>query len=253
MRKTALALITLGLVGLIASPALALPFWTETFSYADGGLVAVGLANWATHSGSGTDIQVLTGIANGDMAQGPDDNRVYPARLATDVTYASFKVMIPTPAAGTISTNYFAHFMVNSTTFRSKVFVTPSGASFTFGVTVTQNAPLPGATGAIWPTALNYGQWYTVIIKYDAVPGISTLWVDPVSEGSASISSTDAAAAGGALTAFGLRQSNSASPAGSTLWMWRVDELSVGATFADVSGPTAVQQTTWGGVKNLYR
>ena len=230
---------------------------TEPFSYSDGDLTLASAGLWATHSGTGTDIQVVSGIASGSMTQAPDDNRLLSgAPTATDKTYACFLVRIPAPSV-TLVCNYFAHFMVNSTTFRSKVFVTPLGNSFTFGVSVTANAagspPAPPASplGATWATALNYDEWYTVVIDYDAATGVSDLWVNPSDESSTRITATDAGAASGTLTAFGLRQSSTSGAA----FAWDVDNISVGTTFADACTgyPTPAARSTWGRIKSMYR
>src|SRR5690242_15337678 len=66
-----LALCGLGAaVVLSASSAFATTLLTEAFSYANGGLVASS-GTWTTHSGAGTDIQVVSGHAAGDMTQAP--------------------------------------------------------------------------------------------------------------------------------------------------------------------------------------
>jgi hypothetical protein len=248
MRKALLALLLMGLAGVFVSSASAAPFWIEQFAYNDGNLTTVSGGLWVTHSGTPPlDIQVLSQIAYGNMATFPDDNRSFPARTTTDKTYASFHVKIPA-VVGTPSTNYFAHFMSSSTTFRAKTFVTPCSATFTFGISNTANAPPP----AIWPTCLEYNTWYTVVIMHDAAALISKLWIDPASEASPSIQASDTVTAV-ALNAFGLRQSNTVYPTGTTLWTWVVDDLIVGPTFADVIPNVAVESSTWGGVKALYQ
>jgi hypothetical protein len=249
MRTLLAAVVALGLVGILVSPALAAPFWSETFSYPDGGLTTVSSLTWTIHSGSGTDIQVVNGVAVGDMANAPDVNRLFPSpRGATDQTYASFNVLIPS-VTGTPGTNYFAHFRIGNL-FRSKTWVTASGSSFTFGLSAGGNTLAP-PTGATWPVALNYGQWYTVVIRYDAAAGVSQLWVDPIDETSSHITATDSQSIGQLIESFAFRQSNT-SP---VLWQFQVDNVVVGATFNDVNPnpPTATLGTSWGRIKALYR
>src|SRR5690349_3470245 len=129
-RATPVLLVLCGLgatVMLSASSAFATTLLTEAFSYANGGLVAGSGGNWTTHSGTGTDIQVVSGHAAGDMASAPDDNRTFTAQTATSKTYACFTVNIPS-VVGTPSTNYFAHFKDTGTiNFAARVFVVPSG------------------------------------------------------------------------------------------------------------------------------
>jgi hypothetical protein len=242
-----------------AIPAHAGSLLGEGFGYPDGNLaiapsVCGGL--WVAHSGvAGADIQVTGGMAAGSMVQDYDDDRLFSsARASGDKTYACMRVRIP--AGGALVVNYFARFQVNTTSFRSKVFLVPMGGTFTFGITVAANATglplaMPAAPlSATWPTALEYDRWYTVAISYDGTSGVSELWVDPESEASPSVSATDATAIGGALTAFGLRQSNT----GGTSFSWNVDDISVGTTFADAcAATTPTTTTTWGRLKTLYR
>jgi len=258
MRRTAIALLIIGLAttGLTVT-AFAGSLMSETFSYPDGGLVANSGGNWTNHSGAtGTDIQIVSGAAVGSMASFPDDNRLFSSpRSATDKTYACFTLTIPNQ---TMVANYFAHFMVNSTTFRSKVFAAPSQApgGYLIGVSVTANAAgtppvIPLAPlGFTWPQPLNFGQAYRVAISYDAANGVSEMWIDPTNEASGKISATDVTAASGALTAFGLRESNSNGCA----FTYTVDDLSVGTTFDDAcSGTIPVERKTWGTIKTIYR
>jgi hypothetical protein len=253
MRKTAISLLTLGLVAASFATATAGSLLTESFTYPDGGLVANSGGNWTTHSGAGTDIALTSGTILGSTANAPDDNRLFGPRTATDKTYACFRVRIPQTAAAITAANYFAHFMVNTTTFRSKVFIAPSGSSFTFGLTVTANASgtpalIPAAN--MWGTALNFDQWYTVAISYDAATGTSEMWVDPSSEASPKVTVTEAGTGGGALTAFGFRQSAVTGAA----FTFNADDLSVGTTFSDAcGGATGTQNSTWGRIKTIYR
>lgn len=254
MRKTAISLLTLGLVAASFATATAGSLMSESFTYPDGGLVANSGGNWTTHSGTGTDIQLVGGAILGSSANSPDDNRLLSAaRSATDKTYACFRVRIPTTASAITAANYFAHFMVNSTTFRSKVFIAPSGSTFTLGLTVTANAAgtpavIPAAN--MWGTALNFDTWYTVAISYDAATGTSEMWIDPASEASTKITVTEATASGGALTAFGFRQSAVTGAA----FTYNADDLSVGTTFADAcGGATSSHSSSWGRIKTIYR
>jgi hypothetical protein len=206
---------------------------SEPFAYPDGDLTVQSGFAWTTHSGSGTDIQVLEGVVIGDMNNSRDDNRLFPTpRGATDRTYASFKVLIPS-LTETPGTNYFAHFRIGSG-FPSKVWVTPSSSAFTLGVSVGGNSLVPPA-GDIWPVSLQYDEWYTVATLYDAALGVSKLWVNPVQEESPSITATDAGWSGRLIESFALRQSNSAPP----LWQFHIADLKVGGTFAGVVPSTA--------------
>ena len=247
MRKTAIAILALGLSAVLFSPAAAIVHWSETFAYPNGGLVAGSGGNWATHSGAGTDIQVTSGVAVGDMNQAPDDNRTFTAQDTTVKTYACFRVMIPS-IAGAPRTNYFAHLKDGTTTnFVCRVFVAPQGTTFSFGLSV-----FSGTMAIQWPTALNYDQWYTVAIKYDPVGSSDTceLWVDPVDESSPKITATAIVPSFG-VSAFALRQSSTGT---GTAWRFNVDNIMVGSDFADLCpNPTPTRSSTWGQVKSIYR
>jgi hypothetical protein len=247
MRKTAIAFLALGLSAALFTPASAIVHWSETFAYADGGLVAGSGGNWATHSGTGTDIQVAAGVAVGDMAAAPDDNRTFAAQDTTAATYACFRVMIPS-IVGAPRTNYFAHLKDGTTTnFVCRVFVAPQGSTFSFGLSL-----FSGTMAVQWPTALNYDQWYTIAIKYDPTPALDVceLWVDPVDESSAKIT-TSAVAPSFLVSAFAMRQSSTGT---GTVWKYNVDNIMVGSDFLDLCpNPTPTRNSTWGQVKSIYR
>jgi hypothetical protein len=243
MKKIAITFVALAIA---ATPAFAANLLTESFAYPDGNLTTSSGGNWATHSGSGTDIQVVSGYAAGDMSQAPDDNRSFAAQTATAKTYACFRVRIPA-ISGTPRTNYFAHLKDSGTSnFAARVFVAPQGNTFSFGLSVSSST-----MAAQWPAALNYDQWYTVVIDYDAAAGTADLWVDPVDESSTMISASGGAT-GTLISSFALRQSSTGT---GTAWMYNVDDIGVGTNFIDTGcgAPTSTRGSTWGRVKTLYR
>ena len=244
MRKTAIALLALGLVAVMTAPAFAASFWSETFSYADGGIVTVSGGLWALHSGTVTDVQVVNGEARLLPANANDNNRSFIARDALATTYAAFKMrvgpIVPTTAA------YFAHFKDSGTfNFAARVWVQPNGTTqFNLGISSAST------TVTYWATPLDLGTNYNVAIKWDGTAGTATLWVNPVNEGSASIVPTPLGTLPStwAISAFALRQANNYGEV-------FVDNLGVGDTFTDafIAGPTPVEGTTWGKLKALYR
>lgn len=245
MRKTAIALLALGLTAAVAaSPAGAVSLMTETFTYPDGFLTVTSGGNWTAHSGVGAlPPQTISGQASITHGAGSreDVNRTFAAQTATSTTYACFQVTVPDPGAA-VTAVYFAHFKDTGTiNFAGRVFAVASGAGFTFGVSATS-----GTVGATWPVMLNYGQQYTVAVSYDAAAGSSQLWVDPTSSGSPSISAAGGAT-GTVVSAFALRQAG-----GNTTQL--IDNIQVGTSFDDTCpSPTPAHNTTWGRVKTLYR
>ncbi len=255
MRKTAIMLLAFGLAATAAAPAFAVSLMTETFTYANGNLalpVSVSGGNWANHSGVGTDIQVTGAVAVGNMNNAPDDNRSFTAQDSQSVVYACFQCMIPTMAAAPRN-NYFAHLKDGGTSnFVTRVFVAPvaSTSSFTFGL-----SHFSGTQSDQWATPLNYGQWYTVVIKYDGPSKTSKLWVDPVNESSTSITTTYVSGPGRSIiSSFALRESTGGT--GGSPFIYNVDNISVATTFGDLgcgSQGTPARGTTWGKLKNIYR
>lgn len=245
MRKTAIALLALGLTAAVAaSPAGAVSLMTETFTYPNGDLTTQSGGNWAAHSGAATlPVQVTGGQAV--LAQGAgtreDVNRSFAAQTATSTTYACFLVTVPNPGVA-VTTTYFAHFKDTGTSnFAGRVFVVASGAGFTFGLSATSST-----VGATWPVTLNYGQQYTVAVSYDASAGSAQMWVDPTSSASASVTAIGGAT-GTVVSSFALRQA-----AGNT--SQSIDNIQVGTSFDDTCpSPTPAHNTTWGRVKTLYR
>jgi hypothetical protein len=153
--------------------------------------------------------------------------------------------MLP-DVGGTPTQVYFAHFKNSATFFESRVYVMPKAPAFTLGLTVQSFTAGPGLP-VPWPATLNYGQWYTVVISFDAATGTSEMWIDPVNESSQKLTHVDALGIGTKLSAFGLRQATGN-------WAINVDDLGVGTTFDDAChAPVPTQISTWGNLKGIYR
>lgn len=266
MRKTATLLSVLGLVAVfVAAPAWAINLMSDNFTYSDGNLAIapnVSGGNWLNHSGSGptaVDIQVVSGTAQGNMVNAPDDNRTFAAQSLSAKTYACFTVKIPAQATTLAGPNYFAHFKDTGTSnFPGRVYVMPLGTTFTFGVSLSSANALSFVIP--WTAALNFDQTYHVVVDYDAAAGTADLWVDPLNELSPKVTSNTSSSAITpiAVSAFALRQSSaqiSTNPAtGVPNWKYVVDDLGVGTTFTDAcNGVVAVQQSNWTDMKSLYR
>ena len=257
MKKMAFALLSLAFA-CVAVPSMAASLIFDTFTYPNGDLVPNG--GWANYSGATADIQVASGHARIVPANANDDHILFAAQSTTVKTYACFDVTVE-QFAGQPKPVYFAELKdAGAANLVSRVYVLPVAAGgWTFGISHSSTGATAGVTP--WGAALSTGVAYHLVINYDPVAKTSTLWVNPITEASTSVSNTNAAIAALAVAGFGLRQSTTAStlPAsppysGTADVNVQVDNLGVGNTFDDACNiPTPATPTTWGGIKGLYR
>lgn len=236
---------------LAAVPAFGATLMSETFTYPDGDLIVTSGGLWVVHSGGGTPIQTVAGQAFYTWPNSDDVNRAFAVQSATAKTYACFEVTVGTNT-GVGTESYFAHFSDGSSfNFRARTWITAvNPPNFRFGIT-TSSGSLP-AYGQVWPVDLILGVTYEVAIAYDATTGVSTLWVNPVGEGSPSISSSTTSSStspeGLQLSAFAMRQNGSGQAS------FTVDNIEVAQTFDEACPqPTPVETTSFGRIKALYR
>lgn len=198
---------------------------TEPFNYTNGSLITVSGGLWATQNGTAGEVEVTSGRANLSFLDSEDVGVLVPGQpylsASATVLYASFTVnfsVLPS-SSGT----YFAHFRTASTSnFRAKVFALASGGGQYFlGLSGAANSPV--VTNL---TALNTNYEQRVYLRYTLSSGVATLWVNPDSEASPSITAMDAAAAS-SITTFALRQDNG-------MGALAFDDLRIGTNFADV-------------------
>lgn len=258
MKKNLKSIGTLLAIGLLAVGARAGVVLQDNFdSYATGDLTNVSSGFWSVHSGA-TPMNV---VADSDVsspnalevsqAQAQDDNAKLTNQpygtppgsiVGTNVLgnpvpalYASFTIkVVGLPTGGN---TYFTHFLQGTTVFGGKVFVVTNGAaSGSFRLAVQNNSNTGSNT---IPTDLNLNTVYTVVTRYVLGTGLTTLWTNPVSEVSSSLTASDTPNRI-SPQAYAFRQSTSEG-------VIHVDNLVVGTTFADVvSGsvnpPTIVAQ-----------
>lgn len=258
MRKFAITLAVLALAAFVAPSAQAANILTDAFTYPNGNLVPNG--GWANFSGAATDIQVVSGRATGSGPNANDDHLLFAAQPTSSTTYACLDVIIPTPT-GAPKPIYFAMLKDAGTSiFVSRLYVLPlAGGGWTFGISHSSTSATVGVTP--WTSALSYDTEYHLVISYDPVAKSSTLWVNPASQASPSVTDVNGTATAVAVAGFGLRQSASsstlpASPSyvGTADWGFSVDNLGVGTTFdTSCSGATPTKGQTWGQIKTLYR
>lgn len=245
-RATRIAALALGTL-LASMPAMGAQLLNETFSYPDGDLTAVSGGTWTAHNGGGArPIKVLAGeITLGQGGgSGEDDGRGFAARTPTDVTYACFDVKVPAQPAVS-DDRYFFHFMTTGLfNFRARVFVGPAAAGGDFVFKIDNDAAPPDAT---YPVESFFDVTYHIVVRYDASTNAATLWVNPVTEASTSVTSSGGVGGVDALDRAAVRQDSS----GNSTQVF--DNLVVGEGFGDCDGVTPTRSSTWGRMKSLYR
>lgn len=245
-RATWTGILALGLM-LASLPAMGAQLLNEPFSYADGDLTAVSGGAWTPHSGGGArPMQVLGGevfVIQGG-GSGEDLGRNFAARAATDVTYACFDVKVPAQPPVSDDRYFFHFYTLNLFNFRARTFVGPPAAGGDFRFLIDNDASTPDAP---YPVDSFFDVVYRIVVKYDAATNSATLWVNPASEASTSVTSSGGTGGVDVLDRVALRQDTN----GNSTQV--VDNLIVGETFADCSGATPAIETTWGRMKTLYR
>jgi hypothetical protein len=229
MKRVLLSTITLSL--LITQSLRAQVILQDSFSYANG-LTTFVSSNafssglWTNYSGA-NDSTINNGRLEVFGSRAADIWRPFTNTPATTI-YASFIVN----ATNTVNnTNYFAHFSQNLSTFNARTFAVGNAGgtpnTWRLGITAAAGA---GSAVQIFPQDLATNVNYQVVISYDTVNRLGTLWVEPTDAADPKTLTTDTTSAS-TPTFFSFRQP------GTTVSMpnMRVDELYVGNSFADVS------------------
>lgn len=193
------------------------------------GPVVDGSGLWLSHSGTFQEAQItnqqlrLTFAGSEDVSTELDGRPYAPSSGA--LLYASFKATftaLPSSGGG-----YFAHFKDDgASNFRARIFAQTAGAAsgaFRLGL-----ANAAAGASVVFPRDLALGPTYTVVTRYNTATGVSTLWIDPDSEDSPSVTATDTPSTMSVHT-YAFRQ---ASGIGTLL----VDDLKVAGNFTDASG-----------------
>ncbi len=227
---------------------------TANMGINSGANVSGGLWNWT--SGTSEFINQVNSQAVVQIFGTEDISRAAGATMtasAGDTWYYAARFTVhdlrPTVGAGAISSNYFMHFKDESTfNFLGRLYVmAPTAATqdFRFGLS---SYSVNGTGGAIvpWTSDLPFEQSYTVVVSIkgrDANAGTtddgySSLWVNPTSIASPSITDTaphpdlfiDVGGDRSIMSRLAFRQAN----AGNNQPEMLVDEVAIGNSFADV-------------------
>ena len=205
---------------------LAAPLVVENFDYSDGPLVGAPASEWWTHSGTTGQVQIVGGRAFISQSSTEDISLNLPGGpylAATNIDLYTGLILhakrLPTGTG-----EYLAHFKGAGTSgYAGKLFASTNGAApgfFRLGIAETSN------TGTYATNQLSINADYLVVLRYALSNANTTLWIEPASEGSPSISATDSGTPG-AVLCFGLRESAS-------MGAYEIDLLRVGTNFSDV-------------------
>jgi hypothetical protein len=181
------------LLALSATPSFATVLLSESFTYPNGDLTPNG--GWAVYSGTPpTDIQVSSGRAVVNHSNAPDDHILFPVQSTSTKTYACFDVIVP-PVGGNPKAVYFFELKDNgASNLVSRVYVLAQSGGLTFGISHSSTSTTVGLTP--WTAPITAGTKYNIVVTYDPVNHSSTMWVNPSSELSPSVTDVNAAIAG---------------------------------------------------------
>ncbi|UKM65254.1 T9SS type A sorting domain-containing protein [Flavobacteriaceae bacterium GSB9] len=178
---------------------------TESFDYTDGSLVGNG--TWSNHSGTEGDLLISSGEAVVQHGSPSEDANISFTAVSGSIYYAfDFSVDdLGAPYSGS-DNEYFAHFMVGTSSFTARLDIVPPASNGDFSVGI---ATLSSTAEAIWATDLSFETTYRATVKYDQDTNQTQLWINASSEEDTSIQGSDQDDPGNAITAFALRQSDS--------------------------------------------
>lgn len=235
MKKLLLTLVAAATVSLTHAAVII----NEPFSYPDGVLTNVSAGTslvWTNHSGANNGSVMVAGGAIQLVTTAAEDvMRSLGVAYSNQTIFASFKVNF---AALPTATTYFAHFAKDSSTFKSRIWSTTTGAAAgKFRLAITSSVSTAGAWTNV-PMDLDLNTDYKVVMRF--IGGTNaTLWINPTSESSvvARADGTDANTLG-TWTAlfFAFRQS-------SGMGTMTIDDLLIGDQFSDVQtvgGPPSI-------------
>jgi len=200
-----------------------LPF-VEEFDYPDGVLSSTD--NWRVFSGTGYDIDVVSGEAQVKHASGSGKDLFVSIPSVNGALYYSFDFSVVDPGTGPIAGGdyeYFTMFKDNDFNYRARVDIVAPAATGDYSLGLSTKNSTAEST---WASDLTYGQSYRVTVMYDQDANIAKLWVDASAESDTSITGTDEADPGTSITQFAFRQSTSS--VNETII---IDNLRIGQTF----------------------
>lgn len=211
----------------------------DNFNYDGGGAIdTVSGGLWSQYSGIANQMQAGSGVVTIDGVHNTEDVEAsligapYPTNSAT-VLYSKFWLNYSTlPGVGG---SYFAYFTDGSTSnFLCRVWAFTNGAApgyYRIGIATTTNT---AAASTPITTDLSPGTSYLVVTRLVLNTSASTIWLNPVSESSPSVTATDPNfSSAQQITDYDLRESTAVEG------IMTISNLVVGTTFNDVVGVVA--------------
>ena len=201
----------------------------DSFDYPDGALVTAVGSPWTTYSGTGGQVEVMSGRmylskANSEDVEATLAGQPY-ASSSDAILYVSFTVNYSNLPSS--SGSYFAEFKNGGTGYRARIFAQTAGAaSGTFRIGIANAGSTPTA---VFNADLQTNTDYTVVVRFSVSNVLSTLWINPTAETNAGVTATDVESAIN-VTAYGFREDG----ASGTIGNFFVDDLRVGTAFPDV-------------------
>lgn len=205
----------------------------EPFNYANGSLITNSSFLWNNHSGTFGQLSVVNGSLyltsdNSEDVNAPLRGEPYTPAVGTNL-YFSFNYaleFLPSSIG-----DYIAHLKDNASTFRARLTLSTLNAaigSYRIGIG-NGNGTATNAGYAEVPTDFNPGVTNRIVVRYNVGTGVSTLWVNPVDQGSASYTASDIISSTNNVTQFAFRESNS-------IGTGFADEVRVAVTFNEAIG-----------------
>ena len=217
---------------LTVSPSAGTLFY-EPFNYANGSLITNSSFLWNNHSGTFGQLSVVNGSLyltsdNSEDVNAPLRGEPYTPASGTNL-YFSFNYaleFLPSNIG-----DYIAHFKDNVLNYRARLMISTFNATlgaYRIGI----GNGVGSATNAGYaevPTDFNPGATNQIVVRYNVGTGVSTLWVNPVSEASPSYTASDVLVSTNNITQLAFRES-------SLIGSGHVDEVRVAVTFNEAIG-----------------
>jgi hypothetical protein len=239
---------TLGLLLALAGVSTAVQagsILSEDFNYPDGAIVGAAGSPWLYNSGTAgsmlvTNAQLIMSTSRSEDIAASLSGAPYKTNGAVAAVYSKFTVKFT--GVPTLGGAYFAHFNgeappPSATLHRGRLWASltnaVSGGSLPVGKVRLSiaNSSAGNAASGQWNADLDTNVTYTVVTRYQIATATATLWINPATEDSPSVTATDVVDPANYINVayYSFRQASGEG----TVW---VDTLRVGTAFADVAG-----------------